>query len=82
MSEASPAIAYRDIPEFPGYRVGDDGSVWSCRSRNGLGDFGPWREKRVKPDSKGYIRVGLMRDKKFHFLGVHRLVLIAFIDSC
>jgi site-specific DNA-cytosine methylase len=22
------AVAYRDVPGFPGYRVGDDGSVW------------------------------------------------------
>lgn len=26
-------VEYRDIPEFPGYRVGSDGSVWSAWSR-------------------------------------------------
>ncbi len=28
---------YRDIPGFPGYRVGSDGTVWSCRKIKGSG---------------------------------------------
>ncbi len=39
-------VEYRDIPGFEGYRVGSDGSVWSCRKANGrIGD--QW--KRLKP---------------------------------
>jgi hypothetical protein len=28
-------IQYREIPGLVGYRVGDDGSVWTCRRKGG-----------------------------------------------
>lgn len=30
MSDVQSTVTYRPINGFPGYRVGDDGSVWSC----------------------------------------------------
>lgn len=75
-------ISYKDISEFPGYRVGDDGSVWSSRSRNGRGLLGQWRIKNVKPNGLGYFRVSLMRDSKLHLVSVHRLVLESFVGPC
>lgn len=30
-----PQLEYRDIPGFPGYRVGSDGSFWSCWAPTG-----------------------------------------------
>jgi hypothetical protein len=29
----SPNVEYRLVPDYPGYRVGDDGSVWTCWRR-------------------------------------------------
>lgn len=30
MSGLNPSVEYRPVPGFPGYLVGNDGSVWSC----------------------------------------------------
>ena len=30
-------VVYKDIPGFPGYRAGDDGSIWSCLNWGGSG---------------------------------------------
>ena len=37
MNNAVAQVEYRDVPGWPGYRVGDDGSVWSLWKRRGLG---------------------------------------------
>lgn len=88
MPDAQIAVEYRDIQNFPGYRVGNDGSVWSCRKGGAvlacvnriLGSA--WR--RMKPESlkEGYLRVSLRRDKKTIRYLVHRLVAEAFIGTC
>jgi hypothetical protein len=41
-------VIHRELPDFPGYCVGTDGSVWSCRARNREG--GRWR--RLNPTAK------------------------------
>lgn len=33
MASEEPTIQFKDVPGFPGYRVGSDGSVWSCLIR-------------------------------------------------
>jgi hypothetical protein len=81
-----PHIEYRDAPGRPGYRVGSDGSVWSCRKRVGLGPGrgtrgglgGEWR--RMNPGLRaGYPYVKLSGNTK---VSVHRLVLEAFVGPC
>lgn len=63
-------VCYRelDFMGFPGYRVGDDGSVWTClvrsgSSSNGQGSRcvpgGEWRPKRLKLNSSGYLNIAL-----------------------
>lgn len=72
-------VTFKDIPGFPGYRVGDDGTVWSClNSRWGVN---PDRWKALKPgkDTKGYLFVNLFLGKVAHHRSVHRLVLEAFV---
>lgn len=32
-STEKPTVEYRDIEGFPGYRIGSDGTVWSCWKR-------------------------------------------------
>jgi hypothetical protein len=86
MSSVQP-IEYRDLAAlgFPGYRVGDDGSVWTCWKMVGNGYGGgfhcvmsqTWRRLRPKT-RKGYRYVNL----KGRMQLVHRLVLEAFVGPC
>lgn len=75
MSEVDSSVEYREVPGFPGYRVGSDGSVWTKKhGRHGFKDT--WRIMRP--------RLGTGRGKYQHvkMLGktmkVHRLVMMAF----
>lgn len=78
-------VVPQDIPGFPGYRVGDDGSVWSCwrlaggraTRRRVLAE--QW--KRLKTTlATGYPRLTLIDAAgERHDLHVHILVLTAFI---
>lgn len=75
---------YRQIDGFPGYRVGDDGTVWCCRSINGKGAFRQWRLKCPNKTTRfGHCRVDLYSGKdERRFRYVHRLVLEAFVGPC
>lgn len=72
-----PGVEYRPIPGHPGYLVGDDGSVWSCKRRGG------WRRLKTANHS-GYQLVALSvpNGGRTHPIGVHRLVLLAFAGPC
>lgn len=75
------AIEWRDVPGFPGYRVGSDGSVWSCRTTHG--EVGhEWR--RLSPDigANGYRRVRLSNAGRVGRWLLHRLVLTLFSGPC
>lgn len=77
MAEANPttvstSVEYRDIPEFPGYRVGSDGTVWSSRMRG-------WRRLKPTPNHKGYLMVTLRAAGTGLHRFVHVLVLTAFV---
>lgn len=88
----APDVEYRELSFEPfgaGYRVGDDGSVWTRKNaRWGLRD--EWREMRQTGDGVGYKCVRLMcRDKRPRKFRVNVLVLLAFVsprptgaDSC
>jgi hypothetical protein len=80
-------VEYRDVPGFPGYRVGSDGSVWSrltkkggrgCRSLLGL----DWHA--LKPDRlrSGRFQVRLCREGRQRVVKVHRLILEVFVGPC
>ncbi len=87
MPDIEDAVEYRDIEGFPGYRVGNDGSVWSRWRKVGLGR-GPGTKqvlgdswKRLNPDITpfGYPRVTLYCDKRPTGRVVHQIVLEAFV---
>lgn len=86
MADASVAVEYRPVQGFPGYRVGDDGSVWSCfnhigHGRRPLGN--EWNRLKGTPHGKmGYLRIILYRDGKGHNKHVHPLVCAAFHGPC
>lgn len=87
-------VEYRDIAGFPGYRIGNDGTVWTAfeaRGGSSLGGGGrggmkigtTW--KQMKPHGAGgnkALRVRLCaRDGKIKGVYVHVLVLEAFVGS-
>lgn len=87
MAIDEPTVIYRDVPGFPGYRVGDDGSVWS-RRRRGPGDLlkAEWHRLLEGRQRTGHRVVGLCvwsgADYRVRTCFVHRLVLEAFVGPC
>ena len=64
---------YRTIDAYPGYKFGNDGSVWSCRPCRGQTG---WRRLKASPMQNGYPIVSLYgRIQRT----VHSLVLEAFV---
>lgn len=73
-------VEYRNIPGWPGYRVGDDGSVWSRRdNHHGLRE--QWKPLKARNNlTKRYREVGLRSPGlKRKWIRVHVLVLLAFV---
>jgi hypothetical protein len=92
MPEYDSTIRHAEIPGFPGYMVGTDGSVWSCWKRRGLGcgrgttsymsdEWKPIRLTlsggRSKADTRPAIKY-LGFDAKGKTLRVHTAILLAF----
>lgn len=82
MAEADSTVQFREVPGFPGYRVGDDGSVWSCWRGPALTDS--W--KRLKPgvhrkrtSARSYLYLHLWRGGKRHTRLLHRIILECFV---
>ncbi len=80
-------VEYRDIPGFPGYRVGSDGSVWTCLKRGyRIGRESvitdEWRPRKASKNQRGYCGLSLRRDGRDVNCLVHRLVLESFVGPC
>jgi hypothetical protein len=74
-------VAYLMIEGDPGYRVGSDGSAWSCLNPGGKGRrrmLDRWRRLKEHPAKGGYLRVRLRTGMRM----VHHLVLEAFVGPC
>lgn len=69
---------YRMVEGFPGYLVGDDGSVWGCRTSQGTVGT-RWRRLRPRADKDGYLSVTLYRQASSRTVKVAHLVLAAFV---
>ncbi len=79
-SDDQSIVEYREIKEFPGYRAGSDGSVWSCRPVNGRGPLKEsWRKLNPSTDSKGRCVVSICSGACRRQFQVHTLVLLAFV---
>ena len=71
-------ITYKPVSGFPGYRVGDDGSVWSRRTRGSHGGLDLiWRRMKTYPNASGHLQVRLNPGKEHRY--VHHLVLESFV---
>lgn len=84
MSETIPivdGVTFKPVPGYPGYAVGDDGSIWSAHN-NAHGLCSAWRRLRpyrIAYRSASYWAVELRcNGQRFH-RKVHRLVLAAFV---
>jgi hypothetical protein len=81
----NPNLRYLDIPEYPGYKVGEDGSFWTLWIRGNqyrprhLGRY--WQYMRGTP-CKGYYKVTLINESGSKIIPIHKLVLLAFIGPC
>ncbi len=90
MGSEQPTVEYREIPGWPGYRVGNDGSVWTCWSkgpRPRLTDR--WTQMKAsvqKRRSPGrayhYLNLRRPEGKRYRTFRVHRLILEAFVGPC
>ncbi len=71
---------YVDLPGFPDYQVGRDGSVWSSKGIiKGKGRKGGWKRLSSHQNKLGYHHVGLSLSGKVKSYGVHALVLMGFV---
>lgn len=80
LKEPQPTIQYRDLQGFPGYRIGSDGSVWSCLVHSGrMTD--KWTRLAGKTRN-GYQSVIIcLRGGKRRYAKVSRLVMEAFVGK-
>lgn len=69
----------KEIKDFPGYYVSNEGTIYSTR-KNGGYDC-PMTPMALKEDKDGYFEVGLYKQGKRYFRRVHRLVASAFIPN-
>ena len=78
------SVVFREVPDFPGYRVGDDGTIWgSRRAGRGYGRNREWRALKpylVRPGPTP--TVSLYRDRVRHSQRVEAVVLRAFVGAC
>jgi hypothetical protein len=93
MSSDNSTVNYKYIKGFLGYRVGDDGSVWSSWERTGRGKGNGKGGKFIIGNSWKLLRqhisskdkrptVHLRRNSRTYTKRVHKLVLEAFIGPC
>ena len=75
---------YREVSGFPMYRVGLDGSVWSCRLKGSkIDSVAPWWQMVPASNGKsGHRFVRFRQNGRCKKVYVHRLVLEAFTGAC
>jgi hypothetical protein len=81
-------VEYREIAGFPAYRIGNDGTVWTCWKSTGASGghelSGKWKilkggKRIVTGHRKVILCDGTGRRK---YAQVHRLVLESFVGPC
>ena len=77
------SVKYKQLKQYPGYRIGDDGTVWSCWSMGAKSkqtDF--WRQLTGHRQRYGHTTVQLGPRDSAEQLYIHRLVLETFVGPC
>lgn len=85
MKLVSPTV-YVVLPGLSNYRIGDDGTVWTCLKHNGPNkrhQSDEWQVLSPKVHSRDYLCLSLLCDDgKQRMKYVHRLVLEAYHGPC
>jgi hypothetical protein len=71
----------REIPRFPGYFAGTDGSIWTSKMKGGNrepGRRGPLKPLRIAL-ARGYCQVAFCVDGKTVVEQVHQIILETFV---
>lgn len=76
VSDIDFSVEYRGIEGFPSYRVGSDGSVWSCAKGT------RWHRLKATPDKDGYGCLRLYRPGSWKQVRVSVLIATAFHGEC
>ena len=78
MPEFDATIEYRDVPGFAGYKVGNDGSLWSCCRPKGA-----WKRLKDRLTNTGRMQAVLYKKgmRNGFRMQLHRLVLSVFIGE-
>src|ERR1700727_1290980 len=86
----SPQVEYREIPGFPAYRIGNDGSAWTCKRQTSTGFGGccwvitdEWKKMSPRLHKKGKrcCVVLYTGDGRPHSKQISHLVLEAFVGA-
>jgi hypothetical protein len=74
-------IVYKEIPNFPAYRAGSDGTVWSRFRLGRQPRSGPvyadWHLKKTQPSPDGYRRLQISNSEGRRWATVGELILEA-----
>lgn len=89
MAESQPILAqaaqqeieYREIPGWPGYRIGSDGTIWS-KLLSGGRMRKDWRRCFGAPDKDGYLKFILCRNGFRRYVRIHVVILEVFRGPC
>ena len=83
---SQPRIEYRDVNGFPVYRIGNDGSAWTCWipavRGNGWQMSSQWRCLNLDSRRHGRLYATFSRNGISQSFQVHRLVLGLFVGPC
>jgi hypothetical protein len=87
MADSNSTVEYRNISSDPRYRIGSDGSVWSCIKKKSLGgrngttsyESNEWKQMKTRLETRTGYRLVTIRNRRFR---VHGLVLEAFVGLC
>lgn len=52
-------IQFRHVPNRPGFACSDNGMMWTCKCRNGVGYMKYWAQMAGRPSHGGYLRLRL-----------------------
>jgi HNH endonuclease len=75
-------VSFEDIVDFPGYCLGDDGSLWSLWKHSGVMGIS-WRRLKGTIEKDGYLVCLLYRkDGNRRWCRMHRLILETFVGPC
>lgn len=78
------SIRYKEIPGFPNYKVGTDGTVWRFRLGRKRAPTPRWKQLKTPPDrsngGRPVVNIGPVSKTRRRF--VARLVLETFVGPC